>query len=124
MSDASTERVLARYLLEPKSRVKTAAFPPFPPKGDDAPDSSGVKRNIPKEHEFQARALKPLSKALWASTVALGHTLTAYRHLSRLKSATVSPGGLMGGRGYVMKLSEMRQKLYEASEALSSISDT
>jgi hypothetical protein len=56
--------------------------------------------------------------------VALGHSLTAYRHLSRLKSATVSPDGLMGGRGYVMKLSEMRQKLYEASEALSAISDT
>lgn len=126
MSDASTERVLARYLLEPKTRTKTAAFPPFPPReeGAVAADSSGVRRNIPKDHEFQARALKPLSKALWASTVALGHALTAYRHLSRLKSATVSPDGLMGGRGYVMKLSEMRQKLYEASEALSAISDT
>lgn len=114
---------MARYLVEPKGRVKTAAFPPFPPDGEQS-DTSGVKRNIPKDHEFQARALKPLSKALWASTVALGHALTAYRHLSRLKSATVSPDGLMGGRGYVMKLSEMRQKLYEASEALSSISDT
>jgi hypothetical protein len=68
--------------------------------------------------------LKPLSKALWASTVALGHALTAYRHFSRIKSATVSPDGLLGGRGYVMKLAEMRQKLYEASEALSAISDT
>lgn len=124
MSDAFTERVLARYLLEPKTRMKTAAFPPGPPNPDNGSDSTLAKRNIPKDHEFQARALKPLSKALWASTVALGHALTAYRHLSRLKSATVSPDGLMGGRGYVMKLSEMRQKLYEASEALSTISDT
>lgn len=126
MSDASTERLLARYVLEPRTRIKTAAFPPFPPKDDSgggAEPAAGT-RNIPKDHEFQARALKPLSKALWASTVALGHALTAYRHLSRLKSATVSPDGLMGGRGYVMKLSEMRQKLYEASEALSAISDT
>lgn len=68
--------------------------------------------------------MKPLSKALWASTVALGHALTAYRHLSRVKSATVSPDGNLGGRGYVMRLADMRQKLYEASEALSAISDT
>lgn len=121
MSD-STERVMARYLT--RSRVKVAAFPPQPPGDQNANDGSGVKRNIPKGHEFQAKALKPLAKALWASTVALGHTLTAYRHLSRIKSVTVSPDGLMGGRGYVMKLAEMRQKLYEASEALSTISDT
>ncbi len=91
---------------------------------DQGGDSSGSSRNIPKDHEFDSRALKPLSKALWASTVALGHALTAYRHFSRIKSATVSPDGQLGGRGYVMKLTEMRQKLYEASEALSAISDT
>lgn len=110
-------------MLEPKGRAKMAAFPPSPNE-DGGAESSAAKRLIPKDHEFQAKSLKPLSKALWASTVALGHALTAYRHLSRLKSATVSPDGLMGGRGYVMKLSEMRQKLYEASEALSAISDT
>lgn len=103
-------------------RWKTAAF--APPNGEAENLTSAGKRNIPKDHDFQARALKPLSKALWASTVALGHTLTAYRHLSRLKSTTVSPDGLMGGRGYVMRLADMRQKLYEASEALSAISDT
>jgi hypothetical protein len=111
MGDAAAGRVARRW--------KTAALAP----NDDDLTSAG-KRTIPKNHEFQARALKPLSKALWASTVALGHTLTAYRHLSRLKSTTVSPDGLMGGRGYVMKLADMRQKLYEASEALSAISDT
>jgi hypothetical protein len=124
MEKTSAERILARYLLQPKTRIRTAAFPPAPPNSAESNGESAAKRNIPKDHEFQARALKPLAKALWASTVALGHALTAYRHLSRLKSATVSPDGLMGGRGYVMKLSEMRQKLYEASEALSSISDT
>ena len=124
MTDASTQRVFARYLMKPGRRMKTAAYPAFPPEEETGGSASEARRNIPKEHEFQARALKPLSKALWASTVALGHSLTAYRHLSRLKSATVSPDGLMGGRGYVMKLSEMRQKLYEASEALSAISDT
>lgn len=108
----------------PSAHRKTAAFPPEPPRPDQGGDSSGAARNIPKDHEFDSRALKPLSKALWASTVALGHALTAYRHFSRIKSATVSPDGQLGGRGYVMKLTEMRQKLYEASEALSAISDT
>lgn len=114
MRDFAAARVSARW-------KKTAAFPPNEQREDL---TSAGKRTIPKDHEFQSRALKPLAKALWASTVALGHTLTAYRHLSRLKSTTVSPDGLMGGRGYVMKLSDMRQKLYEASEALSAISDT
>jgi hypothetical protein len=124
MSDPSSARVAARHLSSPERR-KTAAFPPSSQNGSGSEDlTSAGKRNIPKDHEFQARALKPLSKAFWASTVALGHTLTAYRHLSRLKSTTVSPDGLMGGRGYVMKLADMRQKLFEASEALSAISDT
>src|SRR5690606_8054192 len=117
MGDPAAARVLRRWR-------KIAAFPPAPPNGEGDGLTSAGKRNIPKNHEFQPRALKPLSKALWASTVALGHTLTAYRHLSRLKSTTVSPDGLMGGRGYVMRLADMRQKLYEASEALSAISDT
>lgn len=119
--DAS-DRVAARYLglPIPTAHKKVAAFPPMPPKNDSSP----AARNIPKGHPFDKRALKPLSKALWASTVALGHALTAYRHLSRLKSTTVSPDGNLGGRGYVMSLGTMRQKLYEASEALSSISDT
>lgn len=115
------ERVAARYQGPlPTAQRKTAAFPPRPP----GEEGSTQQRTIPKDHPFDKRALKPLSKALWASTVALGHALTAYRHLSRLKSTTVSPDGLMGGTGYVMKLGDMRQKLFEASEALSSISDT
>jgi len=87
-------------------------------------DHSVLQRNIPRDHPFDKKALKPLSKTLWASTVALGHALTAYRHLSRLKSTTISPDGYMGGQGYIMKLGDMRQRLFEASEALSSISDT
>lgn len=121
-----SDRVAARYLGYPvptsHRRAKTAAFPPFPPKDDN--QGVGMNREIPKDHPFDKRALKPLSKALWASTVALGHALTAYRHLSRIKSATVSPDGRLGGKGYVMQLGVMRQKLFEASEALSSISDT
>jgi hypothetical protein len=115
--------------------VKTAAFPPMPPKegldGGEGPmppkndlGGGGKKRNIPKNHPFDPKSLKPLAKALWASSVAMGHALTAYRHLSRLKSATISPDGMLGGRGYVMDVAEIRKRLNDACESLSAITDT
>jgi hypothetical protein len=112
---------------------KTAGFPPpqfqkgGPPPGlgdGDFGSSGGKKRNIPKDHPFEPRALKPMAKGLWAASVSLGHALTALRYLSRIKSATVSPDGMLGGRGYVMQVPEMRKTLQSAIEGLSSITDT
>lgn len=124
------KRVVARYN---DGRVKTAGILEEPA-GPDAGAVSGPpqeeggdlgrKRNIPKNHPFDAKALKPMAKALWATSVSLGHALTAYRHLSRLKSATISPDGMLGGRGYVMSVKDTRQKLNEACESLSAIADT
>lgn len=65
-----------------------------------------------------------MSKALYATSVALGNALTAYREFSRVKSATVSPDGMLGGRGYVMGVRDMRQKMWDACEALSAVADT
>lgn len=125
MSNLSA-KVAARYLGEgdpkaPSAHRKTAAYPPFPPKGDEG---TSLSRNIPKGHDFNKKALKPLAKALFASSISLGHALTAYRYISRLKSVTVSPDGKLGGQGYVMDLGEIRKKLFEASESLSTIADT
>ena len=61
---------------------------------------------------------------LWATSVALGHTLTAHRQFSRIKSVAFSPDGLVGGHGYVMAVKDIRAKLDEASEHLSTICDT
>lgn len=96
--------------------------PASPFKKDDP--FSAAKRNIPSDHRFDPKALKPMSKMLWAMSVSLGHALQAYRQFTRLKSITVSPDGLVGGRGYVMSVKDVRSKLYEACEALSAISDT
>ncbi len=92
--------------------------------GGPPPDFSPTKRKIPSNHRFDPKALKPLSRMLWAMSVSLGHALTAYRQFTRLKSITVSPDGLVGGLGYVMSVKDVRSKLYEACEALSAISDT
>lgn len=124
-------RVAAKF---EEGRSKTAAgLPPFekgsPPPGGGFPPGGGggdggVTRNIPKDHPFDPRALKPMAKALWATSVSLGHALAAYQHLNRLKSATISPDGMLGGRGYVMSVKDARQRLFNACEALSSIADT
>jgi len=121
----------------PMSRLalKTAAgFPPPPPgKGGGMPpgleDSGGgggvsTKRNIPQDHPYEPKALKPMAKALWATSMSLGHAITALRHMSRIKSSTVSPDGMLGGRGYVMPVPDVRKTLQAAVEGLSKITDT
>lgn len=132
MSSSIRDRVLARMgHIQPSSggMEKTAAFPPFSKEGPPIPPDqqqqpTGAVRNIPADHPFNPKALKPLSQTLWAASVALGHSLTAYRMLSRLKSPEISPDGKLGGRGYVMDIHAMRQKLYDACECLSALSDT
>lgn len=87
-------------------------------------DQENQVRDIPKGHSYDKKALKPVTKALWAASVALGHALTAHRYLSRLKSTTVSPDGMLGGKGYTSSLKDLRQQLAAAIEALSAVSDT
>jgi hypothetical protein len=89
-----------------------------------APFETDLKRKIPDKHAFDPKSLKPLSKMLWATSVALGHALTAHRQFSRLKSVSFSPDGLVGGQGYVMKVKDVRSHLFEACEQLSAICDT
>ena len=113
---------MAQYNQGHNERV--AAFPPFSKNGPPPPINGPTKRNIPANHQFDPKALKPMSKALWAASVFLGHALTAYRHFTRLKSTSVSPDGMLGGRGFVMNVRDVRAKLNEAVEALSAISDT
>ena len=103
--------------------MKTSFADDSPVPGQNSPN--GVRtRHIPKDHPYDPKSLKPMARMLWAMSVSLGHALTAYRQFTRLKSVTISPDGLIGGRGYVMEVKEVRQKLYEACEALSLISDT
>lgn len=83
-----------------------------------------TKRQIPKDHSFDPKSLKPLVKTLWALSVSLGHALTAHRQFSRLKSIGFSPDGLVGGRGYVMGVKDVRKALHEATENISTICDT
>lgn len=94
---------------------------PVPPQQQPEP---GRARQIPEDHVFDPDALSPLARTLYAVSYALSHTVAAYRQMSHLKSSTVSPDGLLGGRGYVMSVKDIRARLLAASEALSDIADT
>lgn len=93
------------------------------PPQQDGPNGP-ANRQIPKDHKYEPDSLKPMAKMLWAMSVSLGHALQAYRLFNRVKSSTVSPDGMLGGRGYVMRVADIRSKIYEAVEALSAVSDT
>ena len=85
---------------------------------------SNVKRAIPEDYKYDPAALKPMAKMLWSMSVSLGHALAAHKAFVRLKSATISPDGLLGGRGYVMSIKDTRTMLHDACEALSALCDT
>lgn len=85
---------------------------------------STLRRDIPKDYDYDPAAMKPLAQMLWALSIGLGHAMTAHRQFTKLKSATISPDGLLGGRGYIMSVKEIRQTLHDACEAISSVSDT
>lgn len=93
---------------------------PLPPPGEGGP----LKRAIPKGHEFDPKAIKPLARSLFSSSVALGHAIKAYKEFARIKSSSISPDGLLGGKGYVLKVQDVRAKLQQACELLSSLTDT
>jgi hypothetical protein len=92
---------------------------PLTPEG-----SNSAKRDIPKGHEFSTKAIKPLARTLFSTSMALGHAVSAYKEFTRAKSSNLSPDGMLGGKGYVLKVAEVRVKLQEACELLSTLTDT
>ena len=135
-----TRETLNRHLQESSVRHLSASMREIDPSFEgsirvagEVPRSSGnmdpevgkdIKRAIPQGYEYDPKALKPLAKMLWAMSVSLGHAMTAHRQFTKLKSSTVSPDGMIGGRGYVMAVKDIRKALYDACEGLSAVSDT
>jgi hypothetical protein len=92
--------------------------------GGGNPADGSLKRNIPSNHQFDPKALKPLARMLFSTSVSLGHAVASYKEFARLKSARISPDGMLGGRGYVLKVKDVRAKLQQACELLSAVTDT
>lgn len=83
-----------------------------------------LQREIDPEYKFKVKNLEPLAKALRSALMALGHVQTAYSTFTKIKSRNISPDGSLGGKGYIMKVTDMRRQLMNSSEALSAITDT
>lgn len=126
----SAERRVAERFLQKQGRVKTAGEVRFiKDRGGDKNEwgwgSPGpTEREIGTEFEFKPKYRKPLAQVLRATLAALGHTQSAYNSFTKIKSATVSPDGSLGGKGYIQKIGEMRRQFMNCSEALSALSDT
>jgi hypothetical protein len=107
-----------------EGEVQVAGAVPKKGSGIDNEMGGHLKRAIPQGYQYDPKALKPLARMLWAMSVSLGHAMTAHRQFAKVKSSTISPDGLIGGRGYVMAIKDVRKTLYDACENLSAISDT
>ena len=110
-------------------RIKTAGEVIF--KKDMSGDPSqwayatpGPSERILGDFNYSPRNMKPLAKTLRSTLASLGHILSAYHAFAKLKSARVSPDGALGGKGFIMKISDMRRQFMNTVEALSALSDT
>lgn len=87
-------------------------------------DTGHQQREIIPSYKFDPKKLKALAQTLRSTSMAMGHALSAYNHFTRIKSSGVSPDGMLGGKGYILKVKDMRSMYMNAVEALSSLSDT
>jgi len=129
MSVDQAEKLTNRYLTR-KRVMKTAGEVRFIKDrgGDKSEWAWGTpgpnNREITQDYKFKLTNLKPLAKTLRAALSALGHAESAYSIFTKIKSSMVSPDGSLGGKGYIMKISDIRRQLMNAVEVLSAITDT
>ncbi len=111
-----------RSMTATMSRVKTAGEVKFVKEWEQ---NDSTQRNFDGQGwEPDLKAKKTMAKALWSLAMAFGHLHTGYRIFSKVRASSVSPDGLMGGRGYIMTVPDMRTKMAEAIEILSTVTDT
>ena len=88
-------------------------------------DSGPVRRDVRvDEFEWTPDNLKNLAKILWAAQRSHSYALAAYRLFSKIPSSGISPDGLLGGRGYIQSIKDMRKSISSAGEMMSSFTDT
>jgi hypothetical protein len=88
-------------------------------------DQGPVRRDIRvKGYEWSSDALRNLAKILWAVERSHSYGIAALRLFSRMPASEFSPDGLLGGRGYIQPVKEMRAKLGQSIELVSEFADT
>jgi len=88
-------------------------------------DSGPIRRDVRVSgFKWSAESLKELAKILWSAQRSHSYSLAALRMLSKMSASEFSPDGLLGGRGYIQSIKDMRDNLAKSSEILSAVSDT
>ena len=88
-------------------------------------DAGPVRRDLRAQgFKWEPEALRNLAKILWATQRAHSYAIASLRLFSKMPSSQFSPDGLLGGRGYIQSIKEMRSELGQSVEILSSFTDT
>ncbi len=116
MDDKRLSQISARVA---SGKVRTAGKIEF------VKDTGPVRRDVRVEDfEWSPDSLRNLAKILWSTQRAHSYAMAALRLFSKIPSSQISPDGLLGGRGYIQSIKDMRTGMSSAVEALSSFTDT
>jgi hypothetical protein len=119
MNPKDLERIAGKVASGKSGTVRTAGKIEF------IRDQGPVRRDIRAPgFEWSPESFNDLAKILWAAQRAHSYSMAALRIFSKMPSSKFSPDGLLGGRGYIQSIKDMRGHLGQASEILSSFTDT
>ena len=117
--DINDQIKLARSIATAPGKIRTAGRIEF------VRDTGPLRRDIRVDgFKWSKNSLKNLTKIIWAAQRSHSYAVTALRLLSRMPSSEFSPDGLLGGRGYIQNIKDLRNSLSQASETLSNFTDT
>lgn len=110
---------IAHRLASSSPKIRTAGRIEF------VRDQGPLQRNIRMDgFRWDPEVLKTLARILWSTQRSHSYAMAALRLFSRMPSSNFSPDGLLGGRGYIQAVKDMRGSLATSVETLSAITDT
>lgn len=84
----------------------------------------GLQREIPEDAKYDASKLKHLKKILHNINIAVGNLTGASKEFSLLKGPDISPDGMLGGKGYIKTVREIKEALATSVHTLADVGDT
>lgn len=84
----------------------------------------GLQREIPEDADYDVSKLKHLKKILHNVNIAVGNLTGATKEFSLLKGPDISPDGMLGGKGYIKTVREIKEALATAVHTLADVGDT
>jgi hypothetical protein len=83
-----------------------------------------LKRDIHEDTVYDTANVKHIKKILHNVNVAMGNLTGALKDISTVKGPEISPDGLLGGKGYIMSLKDLKGDLADSIHKLAGIGDT